>query len=444
MSLRIDKVSAITKEAFGPFRTYHLSRGLTMEFNATDLVVKGGPVLFKTFPLPPKPSEDFWITPDASAEMVKSVEHDIGVKVVGMSAPISNYGYMQPQSQPEQLPDASVQLFPPCDALFRVDGFLISGEWLAEALLSKLLLLESLIRKAACYQGIDEGKLKLGEEFCATFIASIEDGKLGPDGLNTLIHGTETSGVPIREAFFVSNAESIAEDMRNTMLAACHHLANMTSRIWEINQSSPMVSSLVKALDEPWEVVHGSWKAATLSFEYTSAVIACYSSLDMLYQLFVYLTREPFGDPQFPSNLHFPDANSNKIFQGGGKALVDDPLPEVLPLAIPNLSAGHFGALRRTRNDLVHNMTSDAMRPRVYIGWGLPPVNCLPLQYTQYLTRDIDPDGKPITHDWIRRFYETQADAQDTLYDWLVQSWQCIFDTTEWLIHRLNRRVIEG
>ena len=89
----------------------------------------------------------------------------------------------------------------------------------------------------------------------------------------------------------------------------------------------------------------------------------------------------------------------------------------------------------------MHNMAPDSLRPRVYKGWKQAPVNNQPLQYVQYLSRDVDDKGEPVTHPWVRRFYMNQSDAQNSLLGWLELTWQCVFDTTEWLIKHWSSHV---
>ena len=439
MGLRIDVLGPVSKSAFGPFRIYHLSRGLTVEFNQVDLVVRGGQTLSARFALEFEQSEDSWPSSKTSAQMVSQVERDIGVKVVGMSAPTLKHLEI-----PRTETSVATQALLPSETVFRVDEYLISGGWLAEELLTKLERLDSLVRTIMRSQGVSENDLWIGREFCANVEEAIRAGRLGPEELDVLIDGMAKQGVAIRGAFFAFNAQSISDDMRNSLLAACHHFAGLNSLIWAVNQDYQVVPSSAEELGEPRETIHGSVEIDALSFEYASAVTACYSALDMLYELFVYLTREPFGDPRFPERLHFSNAVSGNAFRDGGVPLRGDPDASTFPLAIPNLKPSHFRGLRNTRNDLAHNMASDAIRPRVNVGWGLAPVNNWPLQYVQYLTRDIAPDGQPITHDWIRRFYKSQTDAQHAIYEWLEQSWQCVLDTTEWLLIRLSNRVAGG
>ena len=245
------------------------------------------------------------------------------------------------------------------------------------------------------------------------------------------------TGLPIQEAFFLSNAKSLADGARGTILRACYHFANMTEHLLGINEHG--LSSYYPAghFQAPCEIVHSSEVADTVSNEFASSIISCYSSLDLLYDWFVYLTREPFGKPDFPKGLHFPDHDPARVFASGGKVRQSDLGIQDAPYAIPNLPKNTFLDLRKLRNDLVHNMVPDEIRSRICIGIALPPVNNELLQYSQYITRDTDGLGDPVNHPWIRNFYKAQEDVQHSLHDWLTITWQSIFDTTEWLSNRV-------
>ena len=309
-------------------------------------------------------------------------------------------------------------------------------------MLSRLLGLESLIRtRVMNHTGIQEADLMAGLNVAAVLEDEISYGKLGPTGLQKTIDSYITAGNPITEALFVNHATAIAEDMRHAILAACHHFRHLNMGIQKINQTDPLVPSLMEPDDEPWENRLISGEVDELSYAFTSSVVACYTALDLLYMYFVYLTRDPFLNPEFPSNLHFPDDQNHAFFRVGVTTLDGDRPATDLPYAIANLTAGQFGPLRLSRNALVHNMAPDSLRPRVYKGWKQPPVNHQPLQYVQYLSRDIDANGEPVTHPWVRRFYENQTDAQDSLLEWLGLTWQCAFDTIEWLITRWSNHV---
>ena len=409
------------KRALGPFDTYHLSHGLTLNFSSTHGTVKGGLSSSVTFPLLIESQDPAFVFSYPYHAKASVIEKETGATLSVIKSNLST------------------------GMAFRIDDSIISHMSLSEELLTKLTFLEPLVKKriADCFD-IEGDTLSLGLEACATLDDFIRDGKLGPTQLDLAIVDLAKKGVPIKESFFMFNAEQSAEDMRHAILSACHCFATMTLQMCEINQNCQILSLSGQQPTQPEETILMSEEVDLLSFGYMNAVINCYSALDMLYELFVYLTREPFGNPEFPRQLHFPDASVHKVFQKGSMPSPSDPPNTIYLSAIPNLRDDYFGALRHARNDLVHNMAADGLRPRVYVGWRLPPVSNLPLQYVQYLTRDFAIDGVPVTHPLYRRFYETQMDAQDTLYDWIERTWQCIFDTIEWLIYRMQGSSITG
>ncbi len=404
MALKLQTNLSFSKHVFSPSNIYCLSHGLTFELESASVITRGGLSSSVVFPSLEE-SQDY-----------RAIEEQTGAMVIG----IENNSLSE--------------------MAFRMDDGVISASSLSEELLYRLNALEAQIKRII--QGrssIDDNGIALGREWCAYLDDLIHDNTLGPDQLKLKITDLVQQGIPITEAFFLFNAIQIAEDMRHVVLSACHSFANMTSQVSELNQHSKGLYLWGLGPGRPGEIFLMSEEVDSISFAYRNAVISCYSALDMLYELFVYLTKEPFGDPSFPKNLHFPDGNRRSTFQKGSEPTPNDP-PETLYLAsIPNLKNDFFGALRHTRNDLVHNMATEGLRARVYLGWGLPPVKNLPLQYIYYMTRDIATTGKPVTHPWHRRFYETQQDAQEMLFNWIEQTWQCIFDTVEWLTYRLQR-----
>lgn len=87
-------------------------------------------------------------------------------------------------------------------------------------------------------------------------------------------------------------------------------------------------------------------------------------------------------------------------------------------------------------------MATDEIRTPIFVGVGLPAINNKDIQYARYLTRDVNEDGTPMLHPWIRRFYSQNRDGQKVLHSWLFDVWCCIFDTSKWLTHRLRQNAI--
>ncbi len=418
MSVEIRESAGLFGESFGPFHTYLMTRGLVLNFSDTAAVVNDGVGSSLSFALACEANEWGLHSSDEYARVLDEIESIVGIRFVGFVGDPSD------------------------EIAFRVGAFSISSSSLDQGLLSRLLVLENLLRRRVLQDAkVNDLNLLVALNFCANVEDEISYGRISPHDLEALTQLLKEAEIPVEQGFFIFNADSIAEDMRYALRAACYHSHRMNSRLRTINQTTGTVHDLPGEPDEPWERRLSSGQVDELSYSYTSSIVACYTALDLLYAFFVYLTREPFLNPEFPSNLHFPDAPGRAIFQAGGSALPSDLPPDRLPYAIANLTSGQFGSLRNSRNALVHSMAPDSMRPRVYKGWKLPPVNNQRLQYTQYLSRDIDSDGGPVAHPWIRRFYENQADAQNGLIDWLELTWQCAFDTVEWLIWRWSNHV---
>ncbi len=420
MELRIPELATGAAEAFGPFRTYLLTRGLVVSFDGVEAVVADGAGSSVSFPIGSEPDERGLFPNEVYVRHLDEVQRRIGVKFVGF------------QGAPD-------------DGAFRSGDYVFSAGRLGETLLERLLELETLIRKRVLKKdGISEVAIVEGMAICANIEERVSHGRVGIAGVELLIDALKRTSVPITEAYFIFNATSIAEDLRYALHAACHHFRNLNVGIRKLNETPASAVATTELVDESWERRICSTEVDELSYAYTSSVVSCCTALDLLYLYFIYLTREPFLDPAFPSKLHFPDAfgrRGRKVFREGGGPLPNDPPVEDLPYAIANLKAGQFASLRHVRNSLVHNMATDSLRPRVYLGRKLPPVNNEPLQYVQYLARDIDSRGKPVEHSWVRRFYENQSDAQNSLLVWLELTWQCSFDTIEWLIRRWSNHL---
>ena len=125
-------------------------------------------------------------------------------------------------------------------AAFKIEQHTLSATWLGEELLSRLLNLENLVlRRVLSNTGIDEAKLQEGLELGAAFEDNISYGKGGPILLGQAIDAYEKAGIPMKEAFFVLNAQGIVEDMRHALMAACFHFGSLNSRIKAINQTGP-------------------------------------------------------------------------------------------------------------------------------------------------------------------------------------------------------------
>lgn len=442
MALRIPQSATTSMQSFGPFRTYMLSRGLIVRLDREGAVIEGGAGSQITLRTDDSPNEFGWLTSQAYAELMHQAQCQVSANLVGAT----RADRIAPEVYAdliEGLPrEIAVRLSgndesPPSEVMFIAGDRIISDRWLGEELLGRFLVLENLVRATALkVTGVSRSVFEESQEFVAVLDDAVLDGRIGPETVDAIT--ADPKGIPteVKVAFFVSNSISIADDVRLAIVAAGHHLATLNSGILSINEKGPLQAPTSISGDDAWEIRHISEETDRLSFSHTSSIVACCTALDILYELFVYLTKEPFLDPTFPTGLYFPNARRPRIFRMNGRPEPDDPSSAALPLAIPNLALDYFTPLMRVRNDVIHNMAADGLRTVVRVGSRLPPVNYQPLQYVQYVSRDIDPTGKPVKTQWRRRFYEQQTDAQDFLYSWVERTWQCIFDTTEWLIER--------
>ena len=416
MELKLGRPGTTTSEAFGPSRSYLLSRGLVVGFTPQRAEVVGGRGSQLAVPFDREPDEYGLNSRKYFAKSLEHIERQLGIQLVGLGNSTSS------------------------EVAFKMNDGLVTASNLVDQVFARQLILESVIRQKAIESaGINEDSLLLAQNVLANMDDAILDGKIGRNTLSILADATVQIYPGMRAAFFVSNAVNTGDDMLVAMRSACRHLAQMNSKILTLNDRDRQGALTLISDPHSWEIREWLGGEDSLADSYTGAIVSCCTALDILYELFVFLTRDPFLNPMFPAKLHFPNHPKQNIFQSGGRLLPNDTPGSALPSAIPNLEVGHFRQLTRVRNDLVHNFTSDGVRTLLRIGVGLPPVNYQPLQYAQYMSIDADSDVGPVQPSWRRRFYEQQTDAQEFVYKWIVEAWQCIGDTIEWLIDRCSQ-----
>jgi hypothetical protein len=110
-----------------------------------------------------------------------------------------------------------------------------------------------------------------------------------------------------------------------------------------------------------------------------------------------------------------------------------------LPMGLPLVSKEQFKTLYLLRSDLIHNQGTDYLRPAIYWGVAQEPVNGQPLQYVQYMNRDVTAEGAASTHKWLARFLSQKRDAEAFLGSELVGVLQCAIQTVEWLTFHLDQ-----
>ena len=428
MSLNISNLQGFN-QPIEPLRTYHFARGLTLSFRGLIGTLMGGQSLALPCYVNPEGAIDGIASPTAYQSTISNVENLTTSKLIAASGSMVST-HIKDNGESE-LSVSKIELAHD-RLLFSANKRFISDADLGEILLFELNQAETSCRFLLTSGGTNESIFHIAYELVLYWQEENKAGRVNPTKLSQLI----ASAPPlIKEAFFFLNTIELGESMRSSILRASYYLLRMTEIIWKVNLGQNI--DIGKPL-QPKELIIMNPNIDNIANEYTSAVLSAYSALDMLYEYFIFLIKLPFGDPDFPQRLHFPDSIPNSVFRCGGIPRPDDIDNTILPLAIPNLAGNNFRNLRMLRNDLVHNMAADSHRPMAYAGTGLPPVGGLGIQYVQYLSRDVEPNGQPLTHRWNRRFYEQQRDAQLALFDLIEQVWQCCFDTTKWLNNRLK------
>jgi hypothetical protein len=421
--LRINNASLLDR-SFEPLTSYHLARGLTISISDFKARLSGGRNCTLLYDIDSLGASNNIATQSAYQSVISTIEKLTTSRLMASSKSLISV-----------VGDSNVSIsqvdLPPDRLLFVTANQYLSDADLGEVLLTELNVVENVCRLLLTDGGKTESTFSPSYELALYWQEENNAGRLDPLKLTQLIASVDPM---VKKAFFYMNIIEVAEGIRGSLLAACYHLTRLTELIWQANiQNSPSNSNT----GEQHESIIMSPLVDRIADEYSSAVISAYTSLDILYEYFVFLTRQDFEDPRFPDNHHFPAQRPFQAFREGGSPRSDDFSRAILPLAIPNLSNDDFHHLRTLRNDLVHNMTPDWHRPFIYVGTALSAVGGLQLQYAQYLSRDIEINGAPKVHPWIRRFYTQQRDAQLTLYELIEQTWQCCFDTTRWISNRL-------
>lgn len=417
-------------QSIEPLRTYHFTRGLTLSFRGVTGTLSGGENQSLTYSADPEGAFQGMATQSAYRSIVNSIEILTTGRLIAAS---SNLISINTNEAGESEPMLINTELAPDRVLFVAGDRLVSDADLGEILLNELNRVEENCRLLLTGGKETESAFNRAYELVLYWQELNKAGKIDPSKLDQFILREPSM---IKEAFFLMNTIEIGEGMRSSLLRANYYLVRMSELIWRAN-----IKRNVRCANLPShanEIIAMGPDIDRIGDEYSSAVLAAYSTLDMLYEYFIFLTRQPFGKPNFPRQFHFPDRKPSSAFRDGGSPRPDDINSTVLPFAIPNLADDSFRHLRTLRNDLAHNMAADSHRPMAYVGTELPPVGGLPIQYTQYLCRDVGPDGEPVTHPWSRRFYTQQRDAQLALYELMEQVWQCCFDTIGWLGHRLR------
>jgi hypothetical protein len=237
-------------EAFGPYRVYHLARGLTLNCGADTAYLRGGPRLYIAKDLPTGPHPGY------------SAEREIYAQLADWVEATSRSVVMASATKGLDLPSATspaagdpTGVLPPTDCLFRVVDGLMHAAGLAGELLGIYQSLEFWCR--VLLSGRSDGGFDFGAQNAAATVAHlVRDGRLGPAAVDAAIAECARLGMPIESAFFLLNLSVISEDAQTTMLRACHHATSLTAAIWSVNQQDFGSEIAQLATSGPREIAH--------------------------------------------------------------------------------------------------------------------------------------------------------------------------------------------
>jgi hypothetical protein len=328
-------------------------------------------------------------------------------------------------------------------------GFLLSapqngvivGHQVVEAIIHPADILQQRLRESAQPATGSYWSNEIYERVLYVLMTLVGEGHLGAAELEALLiaHNLRASAAH-RYAFFVANVHVAIEDMRTVLLRALNRFSAALQLTGKINSQRPLWPS---RLNPPREIKHSSETTQALYDAYVDSVLACSSTLDLLYKILIYVSHEPLGNPAQPNRLELPlpkpgrpPASLPKHIRSGRKDLGR----EEAPYALSNLGPGAFFGLRAWRNELTHNLSPSGFELAVYIGQGGTPVNGRDLQYVQFMSPDLDPSGDLAAHPWVPRLYKRRQDALEQLHGWLQETVLAIFDTLDWLVQRLDHR----
>lgn len=319
---------------------------------------------------------------------------------------------------------------------------IISAEMFVEGLLGAAQRIDRALRDLTAVETGTAWSLD-SEEALLEIIDAVRDGKVDHAALATRFAEPDfAAGTPRHHHLFARNVHILVEQMRTALLRAFDHADRMVGQAMLLLKNEG--NRYFKPLARGEEIVHSSPAAERFHGAFADGVGAIATALDLLYRLFVYIVREPFGSAELPSKLYFPynqAAMAYAPYPRGAAEKATDLGPRDLPHALPNLAPGSFFALRAMRNDLTHNMMSGHIQPSCFIGCGTSHVSGIPVLYVQAVAPDVDADGKPLKHPYVERFFHQQRDAAALLRDLLEELALAADHTLLWLANRLEQRL---
>ena len=276
MRLRLKTLSLVNEHGGHIGTPFHLSRGLTLDLDCNDqrnAVLRGGPHLQKVYPLTEQSASNWFKHLSALCDLTRRIEQEIGVRFVATTGE-------RLLGQSDRLQGSRLK------TVFAVNEVWVPADYLAECLLAEYQGLESRTTSLMTRETRHES-LRNAEELVAGIKDGIRDGRLDAKQLAEIILKSKHSDIPLERAFFLSNAMTLADGVRDILLRACYHYANMTDYLCQINTNDRSAFSGLGAIPKASEINHFSELGDMVAHEFASSVISCYSALDLLYDWFI-------------------------------------------------------------------------------------------------------------------------------------------------------------
>lgn len=273
---------------------------------------------------------------------------------------------------------------------------------------------------------------------------AVRDGRMDIAAFDARVARSDyTFGTLGHHHLFSRNVHILIEQFRTALLRAFANGDRMVGQARLIIENED--HRYFQPVGDGEEINHASMAAERLHGAFVDGVGSIATALDLLYRVFVFLIREPFGSADLPAKLYFPYHETGRAYspypQGAGPEATDTSGAS-LPYALPNAPEGNFFALRGMRNDLTHNMTSGHIQPNCWVGRGTGQVNGVPIMYVLANAPDTDQQGKQLKHPYIERFFVQQRDAAVVYRDLMEELALTADHTLQWLANRLEQRIV--
>jgi hypothetical protein len=144
-------------------------------------------------------------------------------------------------------------------------------------------------------------------------IDAVRDGRMDHTAFSArMAQADYSAGTHGHHQLFSRNAHIMVEHTRTALLRAFENGNRMMEQTRLLIENKD--NRYFGALNEGDEINHASPAAERLHGAIIDGVAAVATALDLLYRLFVFLVREPFGSAEMPGKLHFPYNELGKAY----------------------------------------------------------------------------------------------------------------------------------